>query len=172
MSNGGDIRAALSQGGESESPEQSEQYSLKGSHISDVPIFSQSPSHHEKHPVNYLDYMGSLLKHFRKHHPDQAMSTASNFGKHIIGKYIDTPVGRSRIARAEKGDVKVDFYVYAAYFTEMGIWPEIIDALSYGHIPTARYMHFVKSELRSELEQSKELANRNVANRVSREASR
>ena len=138
-----------------------------------VPILEQTPLFSDKsHPINLISYLGDELKRFRQHHPDPEARSATGFINNVIVKYISDPVGRNRLARTEEGNIKVDFALYAAYFSEMGIWPDIINAMLYGSEPTARYLHFIKGELKSDISNGVNIANSNVQNRLLRERSR
>lgn len=137
-----------------------------------LPIFSEQPSFQERHPLNYLAYLGAEMKRYRCTHPNQDAQSATGFIENIISTYTDKPVGRQRITRAEEGNLSVEFVVYAAYFSEMGIWPDIINAINFGEAPTARYMHFIKGEVKADIASAAEEANKNVSRRLLRERNR
>ncbi len=137
------------------------------------PIFEQTPLSNDKgHPLNLIAYMGDELKRHRKYHPNPDARSASGFIDNVLVKYISEPVGRNRLARAEEGNIKVDFSLYAAYFSDMELWPDIINAMLIGSKPTARYLHFIKGELKSDLSQGIDVAQNNANNRLLRERNR
>ena len=138
-----------------------------------LPLFEQSPLFGDKkHPLNLIAYMGDELKRFRRNHPNVEARSASGFINCVLNKYSSEPIGRNRLARVEDGNLKVDFSVYAAYFSEMNIWPDIIHAMQFGSEPTARYLHFIKGELKSDISQGRTVANTNIQNRILREKER
>lgn len=141
--------------------------------VESKPILEQTPHYSDKsHPVNLISYLSDELKRFRQRHPNPEARSATGFIDNVMTKYLSETVGRNRISRAEKGNLQVDFGIYAAYFSEMGIWPDIINSILYGSEPTARYLHFIKGELKSDISQGESIAKNNINKRLSRERSR
>ena len=114
--------------------------------------FQELPQIHEKHPVNFVSYFGEILARYRRNLPkNQKNQTA--FGK-TLGCYFGGPVDRNRIGRAEQGDITVSFGVYAAYLSEMKMWPAILRVIEEGDGTNLRYLLLVESELGPEIDEA------------------
>jgi hypothetical protein len=137
----------------------------------DTPIFNQVPDVSERHPVNYMMYLGDCMRNYRDS-LGRPESGAEYFATHTLGKYVDKPISRNRIARAEKGVHTVEWSVVAAYISEMGLWPEIINAASHGKIPTLRYMHLVRSELNPDIRAAMDAAHQKLKDKRQQEMQR
>jgi len=130
-------------------------------------LLNESPLPNEKHLVNYLSYLGDIFRRFRRNLPKDRRS-ATSFGKHLA-QYTGHPVDRNRIARAESGDSKVYFEVFASYFDEMGVWPEIIKVLDQGHEQGLRYFLLVEKELSDKIAEAKNTGDNNLTARADKE---
>jgi hypothetical protein len=111
--------------------------------------FDEIPLAHEKHPVNYVQYFCEILARYRRSLPGREKSQ-SHFGN-VLGRYFGSPVDRGRIGRVEQGDVTVSFGVIAAYLTEMGAWPKVINALESGDSTNLRYLLLIEDSLKEEI---------------------
>jgi hypothetical protein len=134
-------------------------------------IFNEIPLPHERHPKNYLSFLGEILARYRRSLPREVRS-ASNFGKDILGPYFGQAVDRNRISRAEKGDTSVTFGVYAAYLSEMGALPDILWALEGGRSGNLRYLMLVEEELGPQIQKAMIEANEKLSARAQMEKSR
>jgi len=131
-------------------------------------IFSEIPLPHERHPNNFLSYLGQILARYRRSLPRELRSH-TNFGKYVLGPYFTQPVDRNRISRAEKGDTSVTFGVYAAWFNEMGALPDILCALEGGRSGSLRYLLLVEEELSPQIQKAMIEANEKLGIRAERE---
>ncbi len=136
-----------------------------------IALFNDAPLPHERHPVNYLSYLGEVLARYRRSLPRERRS-AKNFGKDVLSKYFGQAVDRNRIARAEKGDPTVAFGVYAAYLYEMGALPDLLKALEHGRTSNLRYLLLVERELAPDIRQSINKAQENLRVRSEQEKNR
>ncbi len=136
-----------------------------------IALFNDAPMPHERHPVNYLSYLGEVLARYRRSLPREHRS-AKNFGKDVLAKYFGQAVDRNRIARAEKGDPTVAFGVYAAYLYEMGVLPDLLKTLEHGRSGNLRYLLLVERELAPDIQQSINKAHENLRVRSEQEKNR
>lgn len=114
--------------------------------------FQELPQPHEKHPANFVDYLGGILARYRRNLP-RGEKNQTAFGR-TLGCYFGGAVDRNRIGRAEQGDISVSFGVYAAYLNEMGAWPDILKILENGDGTNLRYLMLVESDLESDIKQA------------------
>jgi len=134
-----------------------------------VGYFHEKPGESdETHVTHYLSYIGDCMRRFRINH-EKGFSSESDFASKVLSPYLGIPVGRNRVSKAEKGDTGVRFGIYAAYFNEMGILPDILEALERGRPATLRYMKLVFQELSPEVKQARKEAERILKLRAERE---
>lgn len=110
--------------------------------------FDDTPSPTNKHVLNYLELLGASLRNFRKMHPSAGCRSTERFAELKISPYFSKGVTRKTLGAAEAGKPTVSMGVYAAVIQEMGVWPEIINALGSGKAEDARYVEIVINELR------------------------
>jgi hypothetical protein len=134
-------------------------------------LFKETPASDEPHIVNYLKYVGDCLRRYRVNLPAEK-SSAKRFGHEVLHKYFGKPIARSRIERAESGNGSSQWEMIAAYFHEIGIFPDILEALERGHKPTLRYMLLVKKEREEALKLASEEAQAKLSNRAEKEKSK
>jgi len=134
-------------------------------------IFDEIPPHDQRHPVNYVQYLGNIMCRYRREQSSDNRS-ATKFGQNVLSDYFGNPVDRNRIARAERGDVTVSFGVFAAYFSEMDVWPEIIKAIDTSHASSLHYLLLVEREISPQIKQAVETANQKLAERADQELNR
>ena len=134
----------------------------------ETPVFDQEPSPLEPHPVNYLSYLGSILSRYRRSLPTKEERSASAFGKRL-SRYLGKEVSRNRIARAERSDRTVAWELIAAYLSDMGAWPDIINALEGSDREHLRYLILVERELKENMRRTKQQASVVLRTRTDRE---
>lgn len=117
-------------------------------------IFYEKPDALEQHPVNYLEYLGSILRRYRRGLEDRDQRSASGFGEKL-GEYLGKPIGRRTISRTEKGDHTVSWGVLAAYLCEMNAWPDVIEALEDSNTNNLRYLILIEKEIKTETDKAK-----------------
>lgn len=111
-------------------------------------IFDDNPSPTDKHVINYLELLGAALRHYRKTHPIVGCRSTERFAELKISPYFGSGVTRKTLGAAETGKPTVSVGVYAAVIQEMGVWPEIINALGSSKVEDVRYIEIVVNELR------------------------
>lgn len=133
-------------------------------------LFNQEPkSPGEHHPANYLSYISERLRRYRQT-LDISQRSEAGFGHNVLSKYFGKPVSRSTVQRAEDSRTGTHWGVIAAYFFEMGIFPDLVKALERGYAPTLRTALLSKKKCEAELhkaasEAEHELGQRQVIER-------
>ncbi|AEE25494.1 hypothetical protein [Paraglaciecola chathamensis] len=117
-------------------------------------LFDQPPSSPgEHHPANYLSYISERMRRFRQT-LDISQRSEEGFGQNVLSKYFGKPVSRSTVQRAEDGRTGTHWGVIAAYFFEMGVFPEIVKVLERGYAPTLRTALLSRKKCDTEISQA------------------
>ncbi|MGP5159842.1 hypothetical protein [Pseudoalteromonas prydzensis] len=111
-------------------------------------IFEDTPAPTDKHVLNYLELLGSIIRNYRKTHPIAGVRSSERFAEIKLSPYFRNGVTRKTLGAAESGKPTVSIGVFAATIQEMGVWPEIINAISSGKVEDIRYIEIVINELR------------------------
>lgn len=135
-----------------------------------IPVFKEAPLPNERHPVNWLQYIGEILARHRLSLPREKRS-ATEYGR-FLSRYLGQPVDRNRISRAESGDVSVSFGVYAAYFDDMGVLPDIVSSIEKSDAVSMRYLILIEQEMKSRIDDSVERGQKKLNERAKKEKSR
>lgn len=130
--------------------------------------FAENPPPHIPHVRNYLNYLGSLMAHYRNGLP--AGEKSSQRMAERLSLYTGTPVSRQRIVRAESGDERISMDVYAGILDEMKVWPDIIWALEKGEAKSARFALLVERELSDDISRAHKDGLKRLRNQKSLEA--
>lgn len=133
-------------------------------------IFDESPAPTDKHVLNYLELLGSILRNYRKTYPIAAYRSIERFTECKLSPYYSKGACRKTLGKAEAGKPTVAIGTYAAVLHEMGLWPAIINALGSSTAEDVRYVEIVINELRKKekekyVERMKKL-NKNFFNEV------
>ncbi len=132
-----------------------------------VPVFLQNPPPYEKHPKNFLIFLGQILTNYRESLPKKIRSR--EIWGEVLKKYIGTPVDKNRIAQTEQGDTSVPFEVFVAYFCEMGVLPDIVKAIHGGEASDLRYLTLLNDELSPEIQAAMQEAEIRLSQRKNKE---
>ncbi|MGP4944062.1 hypothetical protein [Pseudoalteromonas nigrifaciens] len=111
-------------------------------------IFDENPSPIDKHVLNYLELLGAALRNYRKNHPTAGCRSTERYAELKLSPYFSKGVTRKTLWAAEMGKPTVSMGVYAASIQEMGLWPEIINAVGSSKADDIRYVEIVINELR------------------------
>lgn len=130
-------------------------------------IFKEEPPPHVPHVRNYLNYLGSLIGRFRNSLPKER--NGQQCMADTVSLYTGSPVTRQRISRAESGDERISFDIYAAILDQMHAWPDIIWALEKGDASSTRFALLVERELSDDISQAHKDGLRRLRNRKTRE---
>ncbi|AMJ76749.1 hypothetical protein [Alteromonas stellipolaris] len=131
-------------------------------------LYNDRPEHPSvSHPVNYLKYIGDRVKRHRLSLSINDRSETS-FGSKLK-KYFGKPISRSSIQRAEEGRHSTQWGVIAAYFFEMGVFPEIVKVLERGRTSTLHTALLSKKTVQLELEKAKEIGDQRLQERANTE---
>jgi len=117
-----------------------------------LPIVEEEPYATEPHVLNYLNMLGGAIKRFRKNLHNKRFRSAELFVKEKLHPYFSKPITRKTLSNIEMGDHKVSIGVYAAVLQEMGVWPNIIEAIISDKTEDYRYVAIVLAELNKQQE--------------------
>jgi hypothetical protein len=132
-------------------------------------LFLQTPaSPGEDHPANYISYISQRMRRYRQSCNADNRSE-EGFGKNILSKYIGKIVSRSTVQRAEDGKIGTSWGIIAAYFYEMGVFPDIVRILEKGYTPTLRTAMLSKKKHKVEIDKAKNQAAEILNNRQKKE---
>ena len=132
-----------------------------------VPILHEMVADGEHHPANYISYMGELIMIYRKALPGKQASQ-QDFAD-SINEFIGGNITRARIKRAEQGNLDVAFGVYAAIYSKMEIWPDILHAMHKGRTASLRYNNLVYEQLSPEIKLAEKIAKTKLEARANNE---
>lgn len=130
-------------------------------------IFKEEPPSHIPHVRNYTNYLGALMGRFR-HSLSKEERTAQSMADKV-SLYTGSPVTRHRIGRAESGDERISFDIYAAILDQMEAWPDIIWALEKGDASSTRFALLVERELSEDISQAHKDGLKRLRNKKTRE---
>ena len=124
-------------------------------------LLLERPSINSDHIVNYLECLGDSFRRFRNSH-DASLRSRANFGEEVLSKYLGNSPARTTIERCEQGSPNSTWGIVASYIYEMGAFPDLIKAVSYGQQPTLQIMQLVRKKAKNELVESANAATRKL----------
>jgi len=99
--------------------------------------------------------LGTAFKKYRKNLQNKRYRSAEFFVKEKLLPYFSKPITRQTLSNLENGDHKVSVGVYAAVMQEMGVWPNVIDAIISDKSDDYRYVAIIMEELNKQQEQKR-----------------